>query len=113
MVFEHYLKCRKEAYEKKDSDMSPSAINTSDVHHHQFPPEGIECHTFQPPCIWVGSQANSGQRMGNKLMCINPKLKPLIDRENPSHTPFPSHGDSESHHRGSNTTARRSEEPHV
>ena len=41
MVFEHYLKCRKEAYEKKDSDMSPSAINTSDVHHHQFSPEGI------------------------------------------------------------------------
>jgi len=39
-------------------------------------------------------------------MCINPKLKPLIDRENPSHTPFPFHGDFESHHRGGNTTAR-------
>jgi len=39
-------------------------------------------------------------------MCINPKLKPLIDKENPSHTPFPFHGDFESHVRWANTTAR-------
>ena len=28
MVFEHHLKCRKEAYEKNDSYRSPSVINT-------------------------------------------------------------------------------------